>query len=316
MPHVFISYAKKDTRPLALALRDALRRVAGLTAWMDESLEAGQSWALQIQAEIDRADCVVVLLSPDVNRPEAGQQRRSFVLNEIDYAQLENKPILPVMVVQTRTPIQLAGVQHIDLTKTPTDPTPVLHTLFALFGLSAASPAAAPKPAPSAPAFALSGFQTPVVTDAVTQAMTRAVLFNGKRNSDWLPVITTFSHLNLSDMRFCLVPSKRAKNSQPILNPFWISQRPVTLSQWNTAVIAGQVPFPSANPSSVVMMPEEDKAKFISWLGCRLPTQEELKFTLYGVDVNVSSPNWVGLDTTTDGLRVVLTEETYLNRPK
>jgi hypothetical protein len=150
----------------------------------------------------------------------------------------------------------------------------------------------------------------------VTQAMTRAVLFNGKRNSDWLPVITTFSHLNLSDMRFCLVPSKRAKNSQPILNPFWISQRPVTLSQWNTAVIAGQVPFPSANPNSVVMMPEEDKAKFISWLGCRLPTQEELKFTLYGVDVNVSSPNWVGLDTTTDGLRVVLTEETYLNRPK
>jgi formylglycine-generating enzyme required for sulfatase activity len=117
-------------------------------------------------------------------------------------------------------------------------------------------------------------------------------------------------------MRFCLVPSKRAKNSQPILNPFWISQRPVTLSQWNTAVIAGQVPFPSANPNSVVMMPEEDKAKFISWLGCRLPTQEELKFTLYGVDVNVSSPNWVGLDTTTDGLRVVLTEETYLNRPK
>jgi hypothetical protein len=260
---------------------------------------------------------VVVLLSPDVNRPEAGQQRRSFVLNEIDYAQLENKPILPVMVVQTRTPIQLAGVQHIDLTKTPTDPTPVVHKLCARFGLSAASPAAAPKAAPSAPAFALSGFQTPVVTDAVTQAMTRATLFNGKRNSDWEPFVTPFPHLKLPEMRFCLVPA----NPPTIAKPFWLSKSKISLIHWGVAVVSGQVPY-IQNPHQAS---DSAKAKFAEWLGCRLPREVELTFAMNGFEPAPVFPNWVGLDTLAlNGafdtlyvdLRVVLTEETYLSRPK
>ena len=106
MPHIFISYAKKDTRALAQALFAALNDVAGISAWMDMSLEADSSWAGQIQHEIDRCDYVVVLLSPDVNRAVTATQRRSFVLNEIDYVQQENKPILPVMVQQTKMPVQ------------------------------------------------------------------------------------------------------------------------------------------------------------------------------------------------------------------
>lgn len=112
MAHIFISYAKKDTRDLALQLREALTTIPGLTAWMDVSLETGESWAAQIEEEIDKADLVVVLLSPDVNR----KGRRSFVLNEIDYAQQEHKPIIPVMAQPARVPVQLAGVQYINLT--------------------------------------------------------------------------------------------------------------------------------------------------------------------------------------------------------
>lgn len=125
-PRIFISYAKKDTRYLAEALYTELNMLPGISAWMDTSLEAGSSWAGQIQREIDLADYVVVLLSPDVNRTVTATQRRSFVLNEIDYAQQENKPILPVMVQQTKMPVQIAGIQYIDLTQRPYDPDPIV----------------------------------------------------------------------------------------------------------------------------------------------------------------------------------------------
>lgn len=126
MAHIFISYAKKDTRPLAEKLFNALNNIDGLVAWMDKSLEPDTSWATQIQSEIDQTDYVIVLLSPDVNRLATPIQPRSFVLNEIDYAQQEKKIILPVMVYQTKMPIQIAGVQYINLTQTPNDPMPIV----------------------------------------------------------------------------------------------------------------------------------------------------------------------------------------------
>ncbi|KAB2864905.1 MAG: TIR domain-containing protein [Anaerolineae bacterium] len=112
--HIFISYAKVDTQPLALRIRDALRSVNGLTAWMDESLESGEDWAVQIQDEIDRCDLMLVLMSPDVNR---ATEPRSFVLREIHYAQDSHKSILPIMAQKTKIPVQLAGIQFVDLTQ-------------------------------------------------------------------------------------------------------------------------------------------------------------------------------------------------------
>jgi formylglycine-generating enzyme required for sulfatase activity len=129
MAHVFISYAKKDTRPQAEALYNLLNSTEGWSAWMDTTLEVGSSWAAQIQSEIDRADYVVVLLSPDVNRPETPTQARSFVLNEIDYAQQDKKTIVPVMVIPTRAPVQIAGIQFVDLTSKPDDVQKVLDKL-------------------------------------------------------------------------------------------------------------------------------------------------------------------------------------------
>lgn len=111
--HIFISYAKVDTRLLALKIRDTLRSIPGLTAWMDESIESGEDWALQIQDEIDRSELMLVLLSPDVNRTTTP---RSFVLREIHYAQDNNKAILPVLAQKTKIPVQLAGIQYADLT--------------------------------------------------------------------------------------------------------------------------------------------------------------------------------------------------------
>lgn len=146
MAHIFISYAKKDTRLLAAALFQALNKLDGISAWMDNSLEADSSWAAQIQHEIDRADYVIVLLSPDVNRKETPTQPRSFVLNEIDYAQQDKKPILPVMVTQTRMPVQIAGIQFIDLTDEPSDPTKIIQRVKRRFGIEGMSEDEPPTP--------------------------------------------------------------------------------------------------------------------------------------------------------------------------
>lgn len=114
MPHIFISYAKKDTKQLAFRLKNILSNIPNMTAWMDDSLKPGGSWAAQIEAEIDRSQYVVVLLSPDVNRVPQGKQRRSFVQNEILYAQQQHIPIIPVMAQTTKLPIQLVDNQYID----------------------------------------------------------------------------------------------------------------------------------------------------------------------------------------------------------
>lgn len=114
---VFISYAKRDGRELAKRLDSAINAVDGLSAWMDDSLETGQSWARQIEKEIDGCDLFIVLISPDVNRDPAGERGISFVLNEISRAQANRKPILPVLVAQTPIPVELASLQFIDATR-------------------------------------------------------------------------------------------------------------------------------------------------------------------------------------------------------
>lgn len=116
MPHIFISYAKKDTRELALALADALNAVDGVTAWVDRSLRAGEAWELRIQAEIDRCDAMVVLYSPDINRHKNGEEQ-SYVLTEIHYAKREaKKQIIPVMAQATTPPMSLMTDHYIDFT--------------------------------------------------------------------------------------------------------------------------------------------------------------------------------------------------------
>ncbi len=116
MPHLFISYSKKDTRELALSLADMLNSIDGVTAWVDRSLRAGRSWELQIQSEIDRCDSMIVLYSPDINRHKQGEPE-SYVLTEIAYAKYTaRKPIIPVMAQPTDPPMSLTREHYIDFT--------------------------------------------------------------------------------------------------------------------------------------------------------------------------------------------------------
>ncbi len=135
MAHIFISYAKKDTRELAKKLYEALNAVPGLTAWMDMALVAGDSWAMKIEDQLREADYVVVLLSPDVNRPKTEVQDTSFVRKEIDFARQLNKPILPVMAQPTHRPVSITDLQYIDLRENPNDPTLIVESICHHFNL-------------------------------------------------------------------------------------------------------------------------------------------------------------------------------------
>jgi formylglycine-generating enzyme required for sulfatase activity len=115
--HFFISYAKKDTRALALGLAEALEAPPELTAWVDKELKAtGSTWSRQIEREIQRCDYMIVLLSEDVNRSEDHPSGESFVLKEIEYMiQLKkDKRIIVVMTQDTLVPLMLTGKQYID----------------------------------------------------------------------------------------------------------------------------------------------------------------------------------------------------------
>lgn len=114
MPHIFISYAQKDTRQLAFALDDALNALEGVTSWVDRSIKVGCSWEMQIETEIDKCDFMVVLYSEDLHRHKKGEPE-SYVLTEIDYAKrTAKKMIIPVMAQSTYAPIMLTREQYID----------------------------------------------------------------------------------------------------------------------------------------------------------------------------------------------------------
>ena len=112
--HIFISYAKADARDLAKQIFTQLNSLPDVSAWMDTSLVPAQSWAEQIQEELDRSDLVLVIITPDVNRARSERQATSFVLKEINYAQSLHKPVLPVMGNFTHLPVQIADLEYID----------------------------------------------------------------------------------------------------------------------------------------------------------------------------------------------------------
>jgi hypothetical protein len=94
MADVFISY-KSRMRPRVREIAQALKEL-GLTVWFDHELEAGQSFAAVINAELSRARCVVVCWTPDAFAPEDGSEV-SWVEAEASIAR-DRKVIVPIML--------------------------------------------------------------------------------------------------------------------------------------------------------------------------------------------------------------------------
>jgi DNA-binding XRE family transcriptional regulator len=83
----------------------------GVEVWTDEHLEPGTvSWKKSIEKEIEQADCLVALLSPEAKHSD-------WVEREMDYANMQGVRIIPVLIRGTEidsVPFSLASAQWID----------------------------------------------------------------------------------------------------------------------------------------------------------------------------------------------------------
>lgn len=114
MPDVFLSYSRHDSEAMRGLCTDLVSH--GYDVWTDQTgLRAGsERWQREIASQIEKAKCVVVLLSP-----EAKESR--WVGREITYAQEFEVPIIPLMLRgdnKASVPITLVDVNWIDMRET------------------------------------------------------------------------------------------------------------------------------------------------------------------------------------------------------
>jgi len=108
MQKLFISYARVDGLESAERLRDHLAE-AGHDVWMDDQLHPG-GWDAQLEREIRECDCVLLVVTEDVERGDG------FCRREVQYA-LEctpTKTIVPLICEEgARPPIQVTTHQRV-----------------------------------------------------------------------------------------------------------------------------------------------------------------------------------------------------------
>lgn len=106
MSDVFISYARQET-PRAEQLARALEE-AGFSVWWDHQISAGATWASNIEQELDKARCVVVMWSTN-------SVASLWVRDEAAYAREEGK-LIPVLVDKVEPPFGFRSYQTLELT--------------------------------------------------------------------------------------------------------------------------------------------------------------------------------------------------------
>jgi hypothetical protein len=151
LAHVFISYSRVD-QAYVKQLADHLSGL-GLDVWYDYEIDAGEPFGPRIQAAID--DCCIFL---PVLTPASAASK--WVRREIGYADILNKPIMPLMLAPCNRPIEVSLLQYEDVTGGTMPPARLVDRLRAVAAgppvvvpgtTSAVRPASAVRSAASAP---------------------------------------------------------------------------------------------------------------------------------------------------------------------
>lgn len=107
MPHVFISYSRRDV-DFANRLVDDLEAV-GLSVWFDQkSIEPGANWAAAIEQGLSEAIAVIVIISPD-------SMTSDNVRNEVNFARDDDQRIIPVLYRFAQVFLNLETLNWVDL---------------------------------------------------------------------------------------------------------------------------------------------------------------------------------------------------------
>jgi hypothetical protein len=137
--NVFFSYAREDRQKVELLA--ARLQSLGHQIWLDRELTGGQPWWDVVLRQLQRADAVVLALSPASLRSQACGA-------ELWYTQALARPVLPVMVERIppdALPPDLARLQVVDYVM------PGEESAFALARAVAQLPPAPPLPQPLPP---------------------------------------------------------------------------------------------------------------------------------------------------------------------
>ncbi|MCU0498011.1 MAG: SUMF1/EgtB/PvdO family nonheme iron enzyme, partial [Anaerolineae bacterium] len=112
--NLFISYSGED-RPWVIELSKALHDELGYLAWYDHLTAAAAQWWQVIMENLENADCVIYVMTPN-------SLQSSYCQAEIDYALRLNKPILPIFLKECPYPKNLAerGIQWLKLSENAT----------------------------------------------------------------------------------------------------------------------------------------------------------------------------------------------------
>jgi hypothetical protein len=106
MGHIFISYSHKDTK-YAHGLASHLKNM-GFDIWIDERLDYGSQWPLEIQKQLDSCDVFILIMTP-----------RSFasdwVQSELQRAKRKLKPIFPLLLEGHEPWLSVESTQYYDV---------------------------------------------------------------------------------------------------------------------------------------------------------------------------------------------------------
>ncbi len=107
---IFFSYSRADGSEFALKLALDLKK-EGFNVWIDqEDIRAGSEWDLEIEKALETCDCLLFIETEK-------SVTSNNVLDEVYYALEEKKKVIPIIVVDSKTPFRLQRLQHIDFSK-------------------------------------------------------------------------------------------------------------------------------------------------------------------------------------------------------
>lgn len=107
---IFFSYSRADGSAFALRLALDLKK-EGFNVWIDqEDIRAGSEWDLEIEKALETCDCLLFI---ETEKSVSSNN----VLDEVYYALEQKKKVIPLIVVDSKTPFRLQRLQHIDFAK-------------------------------------------------------------------------------------------------------------------------------------------------------------------------------------------------------
>lgn len=107
---IFFSYSRQDGSEFSLRLATDLKK-RGFNVWIDQQdIRAGTEWDLEVEKALETCDC---LLFVETEKSVVSNN----VLDEVYYALGQNKKVIPLIVVDSKTPFRIQRIQHIDFTQ-------------------------------------------------------------------------------------------------------------------------------------------------------------------------------------------------------